>query len=214
MSQIFLKNAIKLSFSNEKVATDNFESLKELGHPIACISAIHNNAKDSSLPPDDMGGLYPKLFLSEGARVMLTRNIWTEVGLCNGSIGTVFDIIYNENTFPPSMPITVIVEFDKGYEGPSLFPGKSCVPIVPVLSISDSMGSSFERQQFPLKLSWAITIHKSQGLTLDSAFIDFGQSESSPGLAYVALSRVKKLSDVAIQPVTLERLHAVKKSSG
>ena len=83
-----------------------------------------------------------------------------------------------------------------------------------VINTSDSLGPSFEGQQIPLKLSWAITIHKSQGLTLKQAAIDFGQSERSPGLAYVALSRVKQLCDVALEPVTLDRLQAVKNSSG
>lgn len=48
------------------------------------------------------------------------------------------------------------------------------------------------RQQLPLKLAWAMTIHKCEGLTLSKAWIDLGSSERSPGITYVALSRVKK----------------------
>lgn len=64
----------------------------------------------------------------------------------------------------------------------------------------------------PLKLAWALTIHKSQGLTLKKAWVDLGDSENSLGMTYVALSRVKKLEDLVVEPMTLERLQAAKKS--
>jgi len=54
-------------------------------------------------------------------------------------------------------------------------------------SIKDS------RLQIPLTLAWAITIHKSQGLTLPKVWIDIGKSEKTPGVSYVALSRNKAL---------------------
>ena len=97
------------------------------------------------------------------------------------------------------------------YTGPSILtehPG--CVPIIPLTNHSELHGSSYERQQLPLRLSWAITIHKSQGLTLDKAWIDLGNSEKFIGLAYVAISRVRKLNDMIIEPMTLERLHDIK----
>ena len=52
---------------------------------------------------------------------------------------------------------------------------------------------------FPLVLSWAITIHKSQGRTLELAVIDLGTSEKCCGMSLVALSRVKKLNNILLK---------------
>lgn len=57
-----------------------------------------------------------------------------------------------------------------------------------------------------------MTIHKSQGLTLNKAQVDLGKSENTTGMTYVALSRVRNLSDLLVEPMTLERLQAPKKS--
>ena len=43
---------------------------------------------------------------------MLTRNLWTEKGLCNGSMGTVSDIVYKQGDHPPALSIVVLVKFD------------------------------------------------------------------------------------------------------
>ena len=88
-----------------------------------------------------MGGLVTIVFLSVGACVMLTRNLWTEVGLCNGSCGTKVDIIYPANSSPPSLPVAVLV---KSYEyyGPTLL---GSVPIAPITSTSDSKGSAYKK---------------------------------------------------------------------
>ena len=51
--------------------------------------------------------------------------------------------------------------------------------------------SSFK--QFPIKLGWAVTIHKAQGLTLESASVDLGDGAFATGQAYVALSRCKTI---------------------
>jgi ATP-dependent DNA helicase PIF1 len=55
----------------------------------------------------------------------------------------------------------------------------------------DEDSASFS--QFPLRLAWAMTIHKAQGLTLDSAFLDI-RAAREPGQAYVAVSRVRTLA--------------------
>jgi len=58
--------------------------------------------------------------------------------------------------------------------------------------------------QLPLKLAWAVTIHKAQGLTLENARIDFGSGAFAPGQAYVALSRVTSLEGLSLaRPFTV-----------
>ena len=52
-----------------------------------------------------------------------------------------------------------------------------------------------------------MTIHKSQGLSLKKAWVDLGPSEECSGMTYVALSRVKKIEDLIVDPMTMERMH-------
>ena len=100
-----------------------------------------------------MGGLESKNFLTIGARVMLSRNLWTEFGLCNGVMGYVYDITYKTRTVPPCLPVAVMVQFDENYIGPSFIANEPrCIPVPPVLSTSGTLGSSHERQHFEVSM--------------------------------------------------------------
>ena len=89
-----------------------------------------------------------------------------------------------------------MVKFDR-YSGPTLHDGS--VPIVLQRLTWIQGGSACSRLQIPLKLAWAITIHKAQGLTLDKVDIDVGK-EFSAGFTFVACSSVRRLSDIMFNP--------------
>ena len=206
-------DAVHLYFRNEDVANFNYSKLQELHQPIAKISARHSSTYAAKLDSDEMSGLEPCIFVAKEAKVMLTMNLWTDVGLCNGSAGQVVDIIYGSNNNPPDLPIAVIVQFDE-YSGPSFLGDQypECVPICPITASIHVGETVHERQQLPLRLSWAMTIHKAQGLTLSKAWIDIGKSERVAGISYVALSRVKQLSHCIIEPMTFARLSCIRNS--
>ena len=104
-----------------------------------------------------------------------------------------------------------MVDFDH-YFGPTLH--DNTVPITPVRRTWSASGVQCSRLQLPLKLAWAVTIHKSQGLTLDKVVIDIGKKEFSAGLTYVACSRVRRLSDLLfVPPFSYQRLAALSSHS-
>lgn len=158
-----------------------------------------------------MYGLQPTILIAKGARVMLTMNLWPSVGLCNGSTGIIKHIIYAQHQQPPLLPIAVVVKFDN-YNGPSISNIPNCVPIPPVTATTYLKNTFHERQQIPLTLAWALTIHKSQGMTLDKAWIDIGKKETCLGISYVALSRVRNILSAIVEPMTFDRLSSIKKS--
>ena len=191
------ETALHLYPTVEAAVDHNISKLRDTGKPIAVIKAIHSGGPSAAkAPADDAGGLEAVTCLSESARVMLTSNLWIEHGLVNGAMGTVESICY-ETGGPPSLPTAVMVHFDK-YSGPSLQNG--VVPITPIRRCWSTSGVQCSRVQLPLKLAWAVTIHKSQGLTLDKAVIDVGKREFSPGLTFVACSRVRQLEDLLFSP--------------
>ena len=81
------------------------------GQPIATIKAVHTGANASKAPAGNAGGLEAVVCLAHSARVMLTSNLWVDVGLVNGAMGTVQAICYRTGG-PPDLPIAVMVRFD------------------------------------------------------------------------------------------------------
>ena len=163
-------DALYLMYTREEVRNHNMiqlERLNRIGHRTARLDALHNNKTAAALPQDQMQGLAPFVMIASGARVMITSNLWTEVGLTNGAMGTVRSIIFAEGVLPPALPRAVVVEMDDGYLGPCLPGMPRHVVINPKTVYSHSKGGSsetgsLERTQFPLMLAF-VTIHKAQG---------------------------------------------------
>ena len=135
-----------------------------------------------------------------------------QFGLVNGAQGTVVDIVYDRNSYTKhGLPKCVIVDF-KGYKGPALFKDHpTYVPIVPFQANWIDFKQRY-RNQIPLDLAFAITIHKSQGLTLERAVIDLGKSENqSGGITFVALSRLKTFEGLWLKPMPWPRLNQINK---
>ena len=101
------REVVHLFYDRKSVAQFNFERLALLGTPIATVKAIHSSSAAAATKSEDAGGLSPIVFLAKGARVMLTANLWAEVGLCNGAAGTVHDLIYIDGQAPPNLPVAV-----------------------------------------------------------------------------------------------------------
>lgn len=129
---------------------------------------------------DRDAGYQSELVLAVNAQVMLLKNLDFDAGLVNGSRGVVTG--FTDSAIP--MPI---VKFRTGLP----------IPIGPAVWESDDL-EGVQRQQLPLRLAYAITIHKAQGATLDCALIDIGHSTFECGQAYVALSRVRDLESLYI----------------
>ena len=119
------------------------------------------------------------LQLKQGAFVMFVKNS-PEKKYVNGTLGTVTG--FEEDTDYP------IVETNSG---------RRVIAAPEAWEMRDGEKKIAGVTQIPLRLAWAITVHKSQGMTLDGAHIDLGNA-FVPGMGYVALSRVKSLDTLTL----------------
>ena len=168
----YFTDAPRLYFDKLSVAKCNFEKLKNLGSQIARISALHSGRNAKNATSDDAGGLDAVIFLARSAAVMLTSNLWQEVGLCNGATGVVEDLLFLPDRPSPCLPIAALVHFTN-YTGPAfLVTNPKTVPMPPHLFEWKSDGQRLSRKQLPLRSRYAMTIHKSQGQTLPQVVVD------------------------------------------
>jgi ATP-dependent DNA helicase PIF1 len=124
-------------------------------------------------------GIPDQVVLCKNAQVVVTWNVDPDAGIVNGSRGRV------------THAAATYVEIE-------LVDGKSTTIGYYEASNTDEHNKKLASRFMPLKLAYALTIHKSQGMTLDCVEIDLGDSIFEYGQAYVALSRARTLSSVRI----------------
>ena len=147
-------SALYLHPTIEAVVEHNITKLHTNGQPVATVKALHSGPNAANASAEDAGGLEPILCLASETCVMLTANLWVDMGLVNGAMGTIIAICYHNGQQPPDLPIAVTVQFDS-YGGLILSDGT--VPICPLRSTPNG---SYSHLQLGLKLAWAVTIHK------------------------------------------------------
>ena len=186
---------ITLTTHNYKADKTNAEELAKLkGKTFTFEAEIKRDFPEKSYPTDK------ELVLKIGAKVMFIKNDNQTVRrFFNGKIGVIEDI--EDNTIFVKCPEdSEIIELNKMVWENLRYSTNEMTK-----QIDEETIGTFE--QFPLRLAWAITIHKSQGLTFDKAVIDAGDAFAA-GQVYVALSRCRSLEGMVlwskINPYSIE----------
>ena len=181
-SQNFNNGNIHICSLRRDVAKINSEQLGDPTHNF--IAEIKGEFSKDSAPCDE------ELKIRVGAKVMMLTNDPLQL-YCNGTLGVVTNISND----------TITVKLDNGlYVDVSKFEWKACD-----YEMKDEKIVTIEKgscRQFPITLAWAITIHKSQGLTFDNVTIH-AKNIFAPGQLYVALSRCRTMDGIILDtPVT------------
>lgn len=201
-------NALRIFPVKAQVEEYNHRHLLGLRRAVIQVNATHEGAGADKVKSSEAGKLVKRLPLCIGCRVMLTRNLWANVGLVNGAQGTVYDISWAEGANVENDPPQIIMVAFDNYTGPPfLLPGGEELrdggrPVVPILRVQHEFvlrAGTGLRKQFPLLVCYAITVHKSQGITLDKVVYDISEPEFASGLSYVAVSRVKTLDGLMFE---------------
>ncbi|WP_349903730.1 ATP-dependent DNA helicase [Parafrigoribacterium humi] len=167
---------ITLATTNATVNRINAMELARLpGRALTAKAEITGEFGGRAYPADE------SLELKVGAQVMFLRND-PDQRWVNGSVGTVTKI---------SSTVFVEIDGEEHEVQPAVWEKYKYSYSAATKQLKRDIVAEFT--QFPLRLAWAVTIHKSQGKTYDRAIVDLGQRSFAPGQTYVALSRISSL---------------------
>lgn len=190
------KGFITLTTHNKKADSINEKALAQLKE-----QSFVFHAEIIGDFPEKLFPIEPELELKKGAQVMFVKNdLNPEKRYFNGKIGFVkYVSAYEIEVYFPDEKNSITVE---KYE----WLNKQYIINEQTKEMEEQVVGTFVH--FPLKLAWAITVHKSQGLTFDQAVLDINDVFMS-GQAYVALSRLRSLDGLVLShPVALRTIHA------
>ncbi|WP_396165608.1 helix-turn-helix domain-containing protein [Flavobacterium sp.] len=179
------KGYITLTTHNAKADTINLQSINDLNG-----SATRYQAKVTGDFPEKIYPLEETLELKIGAQIMFIKNdLSPEKNYFNGKMGFVKSISTEEIWihFPEENKSIEVERYE--WQNIRYFVNEN------TKEIEEEVLGSFVH--YPIKLAWAITVHKSQGLTFDKAALDVSQV-FAPGQAYVALSRLRSLNGLVL----------------
>ncbi|MCU1421097.1 MAG: helicase [Microbacteriaceae bacterium] len=172
--------AITLATRNDTVNRINAMELARLpGRVLTAKAEVTGDFGGRAYPADEA------LELKVGARVMFLRNDVSQgegQRWVNGTVGTVIKI---------ADTVWVDVDGDVHEVHPAIWEKFKYTYSAATKQLKKDVVAEFT--QFPLRLAWAVTIHKSQGKTYDRAIVDLGSGTFSAGQTYVALSRITAL---------------------
>jgi energy-coupling factor transporter ATP-binding protein EcfA2 len=181
-----LMPCITLTTHNYKADELNLRELRSLASP----SFFYDADLDREFP-ESMFPLPPILELKEGARVMFIKNDSSGNGsYYNGKLATVIHLA------PDEVKVQLDDSADHYVLKKELWENKRYQLHAETKELEEEVIGTFS--QYPIKLAWAVTVHKSQGLTFDKAIVDVGQA-FAPGQVYVALSRLRSLEGLILR---------------
>lgn len=190
--------------TNKEVASHNSDMIESVWKSTKTIDAqdydkdVQTGTLTQLQSPYDTSHEYlpAHLVIGSKTRVMLIRNVDVEKGLVNGAMGTVTEVL------PPqqgsSVPQGIMVLFDKKVGVQYNTSRTMQHQAIKITAFEENLKNNAIRLQFPLRLAWACTVHKVQGITTDKAVVSL-KNVFAAGMAYVALSRVTSMEGVVIK---------------
>ena len=177
---------ITLATKRRHVSYINERQLEQLqGDPITLYGTIEGDFPSSSLPTEE------ELTLKQDAQVIFVSND-KDRRWVNGTLGIVAGFDQESETIDVCLSTGEVVTVE-----PCIWDNKRFSYNEQANKVEEEVLGRFV--QYPLKLAWAITVHKSQGLTFDRVIIDFSEGTFAGGQAYVALSRCRSLEGMVLR---------------